>query len=145
MGLGDSGRTSGSTGASLAGWREMNHRDTEPLEPPLWPAPRPTPSECLGKSAPHGFGLTGPSPALQSEEDEREESDLDSASIHSSSVRSECSAALGKKSKRRRKKKRRRTSWEQGPRAAAVHAGLRRLPGEAGEAASGLGLSWPRP
>lgn len=45
--------------------------------------------------------------ALQSEEDEREESDFDSASIHSSSVRSECSAALGKKSKRRRKKTRR--------------------------------------
>ncbi|KAL4667722.1 hypothetical protein H8959_006411 [Pygathrix nigripes] len=41
-----------------------------------------------------------------SEEDEREESDFDSASIHSASVRSECSAALGKKSKRRRKKKR---------------------------------------
>jgi hypothetical protein len=47
---------------------------------------------------------------LQSEEDEREESDLDSASIHSSSMRSECSAALGKKSKRRRKKKRSRAS-----------------------------------
>ncbi|KAG8505555.1 Chromodomain-helicase-DNA-binding protein 5 [Galemys pyrenaicus] len=41
-----------------------------------------------------------------SEEDEREESDFDSASIHSASVRSECSAAPGKKSKRRRKKKR---------------------------------------
>lgn len=31
---------------------------------------------------------------------------MDNASIHSSSVRSECSAALGKKNKRRRKKKR---------------------------------------
>ncbi|XP_028922077.1 chromodomain-helicase-DNA-binding protein 5 isoform X3 [Ornithorhynchus anatinus] len=41
-----------------------------------------------------------------SEEDEREESDLDSASINSSSVRSECSAGLGKRGKRRRKKKR---------------------------------------
>ncbi|KFV63537.1 Chromodomain-helicase-DNA-binding protein 5, partial [Dryobates pubescens] len=41
-----------------------------------------------------------------SEEEEREESDLDSASINSSSVRSECSAGLGKKGKRRRKKKR---------------------------------------
>uniref|UniRef100_A0A7M4EY90 Chromodomain helicase DNA binding protein 5 n=1 Tax=Crocodylus porosus TaxID=8502 RepID=A0A7M4EY90_CROPO len=43
---------------------------------------------------------------LQSEEEEREESDLDSASINSSSVRSECSAGLGKRGKRRRKKKR---------------------------------------
>ncbi|XP_025062166.1 chromodomain-helicase-DNA-binding protein 5 isoform X1 [Alligator sinensis] len=41
-----------------------------------------------------------------SEEEEREESDLDSASINSSSVRSECSAGLGKRGKRRRKKKR---------------------------------------
>ncbi|KFO76671.1 Chromodomain-helicase-DNA-binding protein 5, partial [Cuculus canorus] len=41
-----------------------------------------------------------------SEEEEREESDFDSASINSSSVRSECSAGLGKKGKRRRKKKR---------------------------------------
>lgn len=54
-----------------------------------------------------------------SEEDEREESDFDSASIHSASVRSECSAALGKKSKRRRKKKRSMTplpesSWPAG-------------------------------
>uniref|UniRef100_A0A8V0ZHD1 Chromodomain helicase DNA binding protein 5 n=1 Tax=Gallus gallus TaxID=9031 RepID=A0A8V0ZHD1_CHICK len=43
---------------------------------------------------------------LQSEEEEREESDFDSASINSSSVRSECSAGLGKRGKRRRKKKR---------------------------------------
>ncbi|XP_074748996.1 chromodomain-helicase-DNA-binding protein 5 isoform X1 [Strix uralensis] len=41
-----------------------------------------------------------------SEEEEREESDFDSASINSSSVRSECSAGLGKRGKRRRKKKR---------------------------------------
>ncbi|KAM4647069.1 chromodomain-helicase-DNA-binding protein 5 isoform 7-T8 [Amazona ochrocephala] len=41
-----------------------------------------------------------------SEEEEREESDFDSASINSSSVRSECSAGLVKKGKRRRKKKR---------------------------------------
>ncbi|KAK2513569.1 Chd5 [Columba guinea] len=41
-----------------------------------------------------------------SEEEEREESDLDSASVNSSSVRSECSAGLGKRGKRRRKKKR---------------------------------------
>ncbi|CAM5105760.1 unnamed protein product [Natator depressus] len=43
-----------------------------------------------------------------SEEEEREESDFDSASINSSSVRSECSAGLGKRGKRRRKKKRSR-------------------------------------
>ncbi|KAG8434244.1 hypothetical protein GDO86_012570 [Hymenochirus boettgeri] len=42
---------------------------------------------------------------LSSEEDEREESDFDSASINSSSVRSDISAGLGKKGKRRRKKK----------------------------------------
>ncbi|XP_061868811.1 chromodomain-helicase-DNA-binding protein 5 isoform X3 [Colius striatus] len=41
-----------------------------------------------------------------SEEEEREESDLDSASINSSSVRSECSAGMGKRGKKRRKKKR---------------------------------------
>ncbi|XP_062449647.1 chromodomain-helicase-DNA-binding protein 5 isoform X6 [Rhea pennata] len=41
-----------------------------------------------------------------SEEEEREESDFDSASINSSSVRSECSAGLGKRGKRKRKKKR---------------------------------------
>ncbi|XP_075762427.1 chromodomain-helicase-DNA-binding protein 5 isoform X1 [Pelodiscus sinensis] len=41
-----------------------------------------------------------------SEEEEREESDFDSASINSSSVRSECSAGLGKRGTRRRKKKR---------------------------------------
>ncbi|KFU95427.1 Chromodomain-helicase-DNA-binding protein 5, partial [Chaetura pelagica] len=41
-----------------------------------------------------------------SEEEEREESDMDSASINSSSVRSECSAGLGKRGKKRRKKKR---------------------------------------
>ncbi|XP_065505867.1 chromodomain-helicase-DNA-binding protein 5 isoform X4 [Caloenas nicobarica] len=41
-----------------------------------------------------------------SEEEEREESDFDSASINSSSVRSECSSGLGKRGKRRRKKKR---------------------------------------
>ncbi|KFP09972.1 Chromodomain-helicase-DNA-binding protein 5, partial [Egretta garzetta] len=41
-----------------------------------------------------------------SEEEEQEESDFDSASINSSSVRSECSAGLGKRGKRRRKKKR---------------------------------------
>lgn len=45
---------------------------------------------------------------VQSEEEEREESDLDSASVNSSSVRSECSAGLGKRGKRRRKKKRSR-------------------------------------
>ncbi|KFW01805.1 Chromodomain-helicase-DNA-binding protein 5, partial [Fulmarus glacialis] len=44
--------------------------------------------------------------ASSSEEEEREESDFDSASINSSSVRSECSAGLGKRGKRRRKKKR---------------------------------------
>lgn len=48
---------------------------------------------------------------LQSEEEEREESDFDNASINSSSVRSECSAGLGKKGKRRRKKKRSRPSF----------------------------------
>ena len=48
---------------------------------------------------------------LQSEEEEREESDFDSASINSSSVRSECSAGLGKRGKRRRKKKRSRPSF----------------------------------
>lgn len=47
---------------------------------------------------------------LQSEEEEREESDFDSASINSSSVRSECSAGLGKRGKRRRKIKRSRPS-----------------------------------
>ncbi|XP_054147849.1 chromodomain-helicase-DNA-binding protein 5 isoform X1 [Melozone crissalis] len=41
-----------------------------------------------------------------SEEEEREESDFDSASINSSSVRSECSAGLGKRGKKRKKKKR---------------------------------------
>ncbi|XP_075461078.1 chromodomain-helicase-DNA-binding protein 5 isoform X3 [Ascaphus truei] len=41
-----------------------------------------------------------------SEEDEREESDFDSASINSSSVRSDISAGLGKRGKRGRKKKR---------------------------------------
>lgn len=74
--------------------------------------------EASGMSPRAGSGLTG-APALQSEEDEREESDFDSASIHSSSVRSECSAALGKKSKRRRKKKRSRVFCLQGPRAAS--------------------------
>uniref|UniRef100_A0A674GW68 Chromodomain helicase DNA binding protein 5 n=1 Tax=Taeniopygia guttata TaxID=59729 RepID=A0A674GW68_TAEGU len=41
-----------------------------------------------------------------SEEEEREESDFDSASINSSSMRSECSAGLGKRGKKRKKKKR---------------------------------------
>uniref|UniRef100_A0A6I8RG44 Chromodomain helicase DNA-binding protein 5 n=1 Tax=Xenopus tropicalis TaxID=8364 RepID=A0A6I8RG44_XENTR len=41
----------------------------------------------------------------QSEEDEREESDFDSASINSSSVRSDISAGLGKRGKRVKKKK----------------------------------------
>ncbi|XP_059997599.1 chromodomain-helicase-DNA-binding protein 5 [Lagenorhynchus albirostris] len=41
-----------------------------------------------------------------SEEEQREGSDLDSASIHSASVRSECSALMGRKSKRRRQRKR---------------------------------------
>ncbi|XP_063799501.1 chromodomain-helicase-DNA-binding protein 5 isoform X2 [Pseudophryne corroboree] len=41
-----------------------------------------------------------------SEEDEREESDFDSASVNSSSVRSDISSSLGKRGKRGRKKKR---------------------------------------
>lgn len=126
----------------------MDHRDTEPLrlQRGLPHAPRPPPSEGLGESAPHRPGLTGPSPAPQSEEDEREESDFDSASIHSSSVRSECSAALGKKSKRRRKKKRsRRTSRWQGPRAAAVHAGGAQSPRGGRGGRLFPRLSWPQP
>uniref|UniRef100_A0A8C2TCG3 Chromodomain helicase DNA binding protein 5 n=1 Tax=Coturnix japonica TaxID=93934 RepID=A0A8C2TCG3_COTJA len=55
----------------------------------------PAPGQCVVLFSP-----------LQSEEEEREESDFDSASINSSSVRSECSAGLGKRGKRRRKKKR---------------------------------------
>lgn len=59
----------------------------------------PAPGQCVVLFSP-----------LQSEEEEREESDFDSASINSSSVRSECSAGLGKRGKRRRKKKRSRPS-----------------------------------
>lgn len=98
--------------------------------------------EASGMSPRAGSGLTG-APALQSEEDEREESDFDSASIHSSSVRSECSAALGKKSKRRRKKKRSRVFCLQGPRAASwVWGGVEcRGPfGKQSEVSSCLGL-----
>uniref|UniRef100_A0A8C2T9V4 Chromodomain helicase DNA binding protein 5 n=1 Tax=Coturnix japonica TaxID=93934 RepID=A0A8C2T9V4_COTJA len=61
----------------------------------------PAPGQCVVLFSP-----------LQSEEEEREESDFDSASINSSSVRSECSAGLGKRGKRRRKKKRKGDGYE---------------------------------
>lgn len=80
-----------------------------PPVPALLPTTPTTATQALGQLQSPAW-LTGSSPPLQSEEDDREESDLDSASIHSSSVRSECSAALGKKSRRRRKKKRSRAS-----------------------------------
>lgn len=110
-GFGDSGGTSGWPGGFLARWREDEPRQA------LCPASHPL---CSGQGSPwdelpgQALGSQGPPHPLQSEEDEREESDFDSASIHSASVRSECSAALGKKSKRRRKKKRSRTSCLQG-------------------------------
>lgn len=114
-GLGDGG-TSGWPGGFLARWRE-----DEPRQAPC-PAPHPL---CPGQGNPwdelpgQALGSQGPPHPLQSEEDEREESDFDSASIHSASVRSECSAALGKK-KRRRQKKRSRTSFLQVPMATAA-------------------------
>lgn len=85
--------------------------------------------EALGDRPPgQALGSPGPPLPLQSEEDEREESDLDSASIHSSSVRSEGSTALGKKSKRRRKKKRSRTFGGGGSMAVLVEGGCRAPP-----------------
>lgn len=132
-GLGDSGGTSGWPGGFLARWRE-----DEPRQAPC-PAPHPL---CPGQGSPwdelpgQALGLQSPPHPLQSEEDEREESDFDSASIHSASVRSECSAALGKKNKRRRKKKRSRTSFLQGSHGPTAGSG---------EASLCLGRSWPQP
>eukprot|EP00069_Balaena_mysticetus_P015960 bmy_09538T0 len=78
-----------------------------------------------------------------SEEEEREESDFDSASIHSSSVRSECSALLGRKSKRRRQKKRSTTPVCRVPVATTVDVGVQSPLGERRRAPSGLSRQLP--
>lgn len=108
-------------------------------EPPRCPTPSAQASEALRAEPRAGSRLTGPPLSLQSEEDEREESDFDSASIHSASMRSECSAALGKKSKRRRKKRRSMALRLQGPMAAVWGGGTQAPSGGRG------GVLMPRP